>query len=243
MVRKVVCLAISLCLAFAAVCGAEEKKEEWVDKAFDFKTIRTVAVQLEVAAGLTIGEIERKKLDELVETRILKADNQRLRLISAAQLEESVGKIIGADMGLLKIEDKDKYAAAMREYTPKLVDAILTVTVRALSTEQIFVPDRIYTYTTYETQNVYVTRYDPYRGNYTDVQTVKIPVQHTGVIPAHYENLGHAGAEFALALSGDGKKVWLLVDMRDGNGKPPLEMTERIFKRSMDRLRNATKSR
>lgn len=243
MVRKVVCLAFCLCLMFTALCGAEEKKEEWVDKTFDFKTVRTVLVQLAVADGLTVSEIERKKLDELVEAQILKAANLRLRLISDTQLEESVGRIVDADMGLLKIEDKEKYAAAMREYTPTLTDAVLTVTVKALSSEQVFVPERIYTYTTYQTQYVNVPVFDPYRGNYTIVQSIQVPIQNTGITPAHYESVGHAGAEFALAKSGDGKKLWLLVDMRVGNGKVPIEMTERIFKRSMDQLRDATKSR
>lgn len=243
MVRKIVCLAFCLCFTLVALCGAEEKKEEWVDKAFDFKAVRTVAVQLVVADGLTVSEIERKKLDELVEAQILKAANQRFRLISAAQLEESIGRIVDADMGLLKIEDKEKYAAAMREYTPTLTDAVLTVTVKAMSTEQFFVPERMYTYTTYQTQYVYVPVYDPYRGGYTTVQTIQVPVQNTGITPAHYESVGHAGAEFALARSGDGKKLWLLVDMRDGNGKVPVEMTDRIFKRSMDQLRDATKNK
>ncbi len=243
MPRKIACLVACLCIFLTALCGAEEKKEEWADRATDFKTIRTVAVRLTVDDSLTLSEIERRKLDDLVDSQIIRSGDQRVRFIAAAQLEASVGKIVGADMGLLRFEDKDKYAAAMSEYAPKLTDATLDVTVRALSTTRIFVPESVYYYTAYERRYVSVPAYT-HRGTvYYTTQQVQVPVQRSEIRPAHYEYFGHAGAEFALARSGDGKKLWLLVDMRDGKAKVPLEMTERIFKRAMDRFREVADNR
>ncbi len=243
MPRKIVCLTACLCLLLTALCGAEEKKEEWADKTTDFKMIRTVAVRLAVADGLTVSEIERKKLDDLVDSQIIRSGDQRVRFIAAGQLEESIGKIIGADMGLLRVEDQDKYAAAMREYGPQLADAVLTVAVKALSTTRVFVPESVYYYTTYEKRHVSVPAYTHHGTVYYTTQEIQVPVQRSEIRPAHYEYFGHADAEFALVRNRDGKKIWLLIDMRDGKAKVPLEMTERIFKRAMDRFREVADNR
>ncbi|MDT8901567.1 hypothetical protein [Anaeroselena agilis] len=243
MPRKIICIAACLWLLLIAPCGAEEKKEEWADKSCDFTMIRTVAVRLAVDDGLNISEIERRKLNDLVDSRIIRSGDQRVKFIAASQLEESIGKTIGADLGLLRFENRDKYAAVMREYAPQFADAVLTVAVKTLSTTQVYVPESIRYYTTYEKRYISVPAYT-HRGTvYYTTQEIRVPVQRSEVQPAHYEYFGHAGAEFALARSRDGKKIWLLLDMRDGQSKVPIEMTERIFKRAMDRFRAVADNR
>jgi len=43
---KTLVIAMCILLLISMSCLAEERKEEWQEKAFDLKTIKTVAVQL-----------------------------------------------------------------------------------------------------------------------------------------------------------------------------------------------------
>lgn len=221
-------------------CLAEERKEEWQEKAFDFKKVRTVATQLSVDSDVSVKEIDQKKLEELIEKRILKSSNHRVRFIPYNQLEDTIGKIVNIDMGQLRIEDNTKYNDLMLEHTPLVADGILRVNIKALATTQEFVPASVYTYTTYQINYISVPVYQPRGGVYYTTQAVQVPVQNTSVIPAHNDNVGHAGVEFTLVTSKSQQKIWLLLDMRDGKEKIPIEMTERIFQRALDRFRELT---
>ncbi|MBP2627267.1 MAG: hypothetical protein H6Q68_1978 [Firmicutes bacterium] len=235
--RKTLVMAVCIFFLLSMSCLAEERKEEWQEKAFDFKTVRTVAIQLSVNGDVVVKEIDQKKLDELIEKRILKSSDQRVRFIPYSQLEDSIGKIINIDMGQLRIEDNTKYNDLMLEHTQLVADGILKVNIKALAMTQEFVPASVYTYTTYQINYISVPVYLPRGGVYYNTQAVQVPVQNTGVIPAHNENMGHAGVEFTIVTSKIQQKIWFLLDMQDGKEKIPLEMTERIFQRALDRFR------
>lgn len=242
MIRRAMAVGVCLVLFWTAACFGEERKDEWKDQSFDFRTVRSVVVQLSVDSALSLSEADRKKVEELIETQVLKAGNQqRIRFVSQAELEGTIGKIIDEDMGRLRLEDSAKYDAALNEYTPKLAEAVLDIQIKALATTQVFVPESMYTYTEYQTSYVTVPVYGANGNVYYTTQAVQVPVQRTSVIPAHYETVGHAGAEFSLKTTGASRKVWLLVDMRDGNGREPVAMLDRIVKRAMDEFREVTK--
>jgi hypothetical protein len=240
MVRRTALAAICLMFFLVAGCWAEERKEEWREKAFDFRNVRTLVVQLAVSNDAALSDVERKSLEELFAKQVIKAENQRVVLIAKDELENRIGKIVGKDMRLLAVEDNARYKEVMKEYAPQVADGVLTVSVRALGTSQVYVPERVYYYTTYQTQYIQTPVYHPNGGVSYITQAIQVPVQNVGVTPAHYETIGHAGAEFTLVAGADRQKVWILVDMRDGNGKVPLEMTGRIFKRAMDQFRKLT---
>jgi len=193
-----------------------------------------------INSDVVVTEIDQKKLDELIEKRILKSSDQRVRFIPYSQLEDGVGKIANIDIGKLRIEDNIKYNDLMLEHTSILADGILKVNIKALSTTQEFVPVSVYTYTTYQINYISVPVYLPRGGITYTTQAVQVPVQNTSVIPAHNDNIGHAGVEFTLTASKNQQKIWLLLDMRDGKEKKPIEMTERIFQRALDRFQELT---
>ncbi len=238
--RKSAFWAVCLSLLVFASCWAEERKEEWQEKAFDFKNIRTLVVQLTVNSDVVLSEVEQKKLEEMFEKQVIKAENQRVVLIANDELENRIGKIVGKDMRLLALEDNAKYNEAIKEYTPLAADGTLTVSIKALGTTQVFVPASVYYYTTYQTSYIQTPVFLPGGGVTYVTQTIQTPVQNTGMTPAHYDSIGHAGAEFSLVAGSERQKIWILVDVRDGNGKVPLEMTERIFKRAMEQFRKIT---
>lgn len=240
MFRKILFIAVCLSFFISANCLAEERKDEWQEKAIDFTTVRTVVVQLSVNSDVVVKDIDQKKLDDLLEKQILKAAKQRVRLISNSQLEDSIGKIVNTDMALLSIADNAKYLETMQAYAPLVADAILRVNVKALGTTQVFVPQSMYTYTEYQTTYVSTPVFLPGGRVYYTTTAIQTPVMRTMVVPAHNENVGHAGAEFTLVTCKNQQKIWLLLDMRDGKEKVPLEMTERIFQRAMDQFRELT---
>ena len=184
-----------------------------------------------------MSEMDQKRIDTLIEKQILKSNNQRVRFISNDQLEDTISKIAAADLRQLRVEDSAKYNAVISVYNPMVADVILSVTIKALGTTQIFIPECLYTYTEYQTSYINIPVHTPDGRIYYTTQVIQTPVSRTSVIPAHNENIGHAGAEFSLITVNNQQRIWFLLDMRDGKEKIPIEMTERIFKRAMDRFR------
>ncbi|MBP2651937.1 MAG: hypothetical protein H6Q74_2762 [Firmicutes bacterium] len=240
MVRKI--LFVGLCLVFfiSLTCSAEEKKDEWQEKAFNFTTIKTVLIQLSANSDITINDDDNKKLDDLLNKQISQSSNQRVHFISPSQLEDNIGKLINTDIEQLRVDDNAKYYETLREYAPLVADAVLKINIKALTTTQVAVPKSTRSYVEFQTTYVSVPIFLPRGGTSYTTKAVQVPVTRYTVVPAHNDNVGHAGVEFTLETCNNQQKVWSLLDMREGTDKKPLEMTEHIFQRAIDRFRAIT---
>ncbi|VBB04999.1 Hypothetical protein LUCI_0205 [Lucifera butyrica] len=236
----VACIFIGL--LFSALCTAQERKEEWKNPMFDFNQIKTVAVRLSLDKSICPDEIEQRKLNDLIKNQVLKAANTRLRLISNEQFETAIEKYSGLNLNQLRVDDVKQYEAAMREWAPLITDAFLNVDIKQWGYTKVFVPESTYTYTDYVTNYITVPYYDPHGNLLYRTQPIQVPVERTQTIPAHYDSVAHAGAQFSLITAKGRQKVWMLLDLRDAGGsKEPIEMTGRIVTRAMERLREVTK--
>jgi hypothetical protein len=133
----------------------------------------------------------------------------------------------------------------MKEWSPLAVDAIMKIEIKQWGHTQVYVPERTDTYIEYVTTYVSAPVLDQ-NGKilYYETQPVRVPVERARVIPAHYEKVVHAGAEFSVTSAKTQQKIWILLDLRDANMfKTPYDMTERIFKRGLDQFRELTQSK
>lgn len=198
-------------------------------------------MQSSVDKGVSLEEIDKQKIDDLITAKVLKADNLRIRLISNEQFEDLVSKYSEVNVKQLRVDAPEKYSAVLRDWIPFITDAFLNIKIKQWGYTKVFVPETTETYTDYETTYVSVPYYDQ-NGNLSySTQQVQVPVEKTRVIPAHYEYFAHAGAEFTLISASGQQKIWMLLDLRDASGdKVPIEMTERILARAMNQFQNLT---
>jgi hypothetical protein len=221
-------------------CSAEEKKEEWSDKNFNFKALRTVVVQLSISSDVTVSDDAQKGLNDILANELLSANINRVKFISSNQLEDKIGKLFHTDMQQLRVEDNAQYCEMMEENTHLVADGILKITIKSMKTTQVFVPSSTYSYVEYQTTYTSVPIFLPNGGvTYTN-RAVQTPVTRTVQVPAHMEDMGFAGVEFTLESCNTQQKAWYLLDMRDSLAKKPLDMTVRIFRRATDKIRALT---
>jgi hypothetical protein len=221
----------------SSVVLAEERKSEWRHKEFDFKQLKTVLVELTVDGSVNLDSGDQQRLNELYQDEFAGKSKNRTRLVTVSQLEDTSGKTSGENLKDLRLSNPERYRELMDQFTPIYADAVLKVKVKALGYTKVWVPDRTERYTEY--QEVLVnTEYRDSKGRVVGYKTdkVQVPVEKTRLIPAHYAYTAHAGAELSL-LSKQGQSVWMLVDMREAPGtKVPIEMTQRIFNRAVDKF-------
>ncbi|MBP2636735.1 MAG: hypothetical protein H6Q72_2642 [Firmicutes bacterium] len=235
--RKILlcCLAILLLTLNPAL--AQERKDEWQDKNTVFRQFKTIVIHAEYDPLLEIDEISRKKLNSLLSTAIWQEKIGSIRWLTEEQLVQQIGRLSQTDMNSLKTSDPSTYAALLTEYTPKVADAQLTLRMRQWGYTQVYMPETWETYTRYRSVPVKVIETDA-KGNRTvTTHWEQVPFEEMRLVPAHYNQISHAGLDLSLVSSKTGEKVWMLLDLRDADAsKKPIDMTERIINRAVGRF-------
>lgn len=235
--RKMALCCMVILLLMMSAAAAQERKDEWQDKNTVFSQFKTIVIHTTIDQDLKIDEIECRKLEGLLDTAIWQAKLGRIRWLSESQLDKQLGALTQTDINLLKSSNPEAYAALVAEYGPKVVDGHLTIEVQQWGYSQLYVPEAWESYTKYCSMPVRVVKYDAKGKSTTTTQWEQVPVEAMRLVPAHYNQIAHAGLNFSLTSSRTGEKVWILLDLRDADGsKVPVEMTERILKRAADRL-------
>jgi hypothetical protein len=244
--KNVLILLLALgCLLWSAVCFGGVAKEEWLDKSYDFKQVKTVVVQYSIGDDLEITETEKRNLDDMFKAKFFQSKKaEKIKYISVEQSEEAVEKATGINMKELRGNDDAQYKETLQKHLPIVADAVLKITINRQRRSSRHVSESVYSYKEDEIRTHYIPRYD-YQGRYMgrDPVVEKVPVTKYGTIAAHDVAVGQAGAEFVLATTKDQQEVWRLLDLRDEDDKSPGKVTEKIFSRAKDRLVDLAKKK
>ena len=238
---KALLLALLAFLLFfsMSICQAEERKDEWKQPDFNFRSIRTILVNTSIDSQTKLDEFSTRRLETFYAQEFFQDERwvqTTFRFITSNQLKEQISKITGANMQQLEIEDQARYKSEMDSFTPSIVDAILHIKVTAFGYDQRFVPKSIRTYTEQVEKEVVVDVRDS-RGKWVKKRVkVKEPVQRTVITPAHYDTYGNAGLTYMLVDAKTNETVWMLLDIREARGKDPMAMTGRIITRAAEHL-------
>jgi hypothetical protein len=238
---KYAALFIALVMILSiSVCQAEERKDEWKKPDFNFRGIKTVLIMTSADPKAEMDEFHIRRLEN-VYTNVFIEDrarwvNSSLNFISLNKLKDMITKATGEDLRRLELEDPARYKAEIARFTPLLTDAVLHVKVSSFGYDKRFVPERISTYTEQVEVETDVYIQDS-RGNWrTEKRKIKKPVERTVVTPAHYDTYGNAGMKYMLIDNKTDESVWMLLDVREANGKDPIDMIERIINRAAECL-------
>ncbi len=232
-------IALALILSLS-VCQAEERKDEWKKPGFNFRGLKTILISTSADPKAEVDEFHTRRL-ETDYTKVFVQDRARwvnttFNFITLAKLKDMVSSALGEDLRRLELEDPARYKAEIARFTPLLTDAVLHVQVSSFGYDKRFVPERISTYIEQVEVETEVRIKDS-RGHWrTEKRKVKKPVERMIVTPAHYDTYGNAGVKFMLIDNKTNETVWMLLDVREANGKDPISMAERIINRAAERL-------
>ena len=227
-------------LLSAAVCQAEERKEEWKKTGFNFRTIKTVLIAPSADPKAELDEFHLRRLDNdyakvFIEDRARWAYGS-FNFISLNQFKDMITRALGEDLRRLQTEDPERYKAEIARFTPLLTDAVLHIKVSSFGYDKRFVPERISTYIEHVEVETEVYTQDSKGHWIKQIKKVKKPVERVVVTPAHYDTYGNAGMKFMLIDNKTNESVWMLLDVREANYKDPIDMTERIINRAAECL-------
>ncbi|MDR7868797.1 MAG: hypothetical protein RIN56_18545 [Sporomusaceae bacterium] len=229
-----------LLLLSTAVCQAEERKDEWKKSGFNFRGIKTVLLATSADPRAEMDEFHIRRLEN-VYTNVFIEDrakwvNSSFNFITLNKLKDMISKAIGEDLRRLETEDPARYKAEIARFTPLITDAVLHIKVSSFGYDKRFVPEKISTYIEQVEVETDVYIQDS-KGNWIQQKRkVKKPVERTSITPAHYDTYGNAGMKYMLIDNKTNESVWMLLDVREANGKDPIDMTERIINRAAECL-------
>lgn len=230
------------CLLFLSMsnCQAEERKDEWKNPSFNFRTIKTILVNTSIDPKAKMDEFDTRKLDLFYANAFFHNEKRwgknNFQFITLNQLKERISKATGEDMERLAVEDQVRYKSEMDLFTPIIADAILNSKVTSFGYDQRFVAESYSTYTEQVETEIYVDVQDS-TGKWTrEKKIIRKPVERIRIIPAHYDTYGNAGMDYTLIDTKTNETIWMLRDIREAGGKNPIDMTERIIKRAAECL-------
>ncbi len=213
--------------------GAQERKDEWRESNFSFAALNKVVYTVTLDKDVRLEELDRKKLDDVLARNFSEGKPLGMNFLSREELLQRMAK--DAELQYLKENEPDNYPKIMQEKMDKAASAQLEILVRQWGYQKVFVPEKTETYTEYKSMPVSVIETDAKGKSRTVTNWVQVPVTSTRIVPAHYEEIAQAGLEISLKQAG--QKVWIFLDLRDAPAtKAPIEMTERIVKRFLERI-------
>ena len=236
--HKLLLMVLVLMFSFS-ICQAANRKDEWKKPDFNFRTIKTILIDMSMDSDIKLDEFETRRLETFFENEFLKNERwlkSSFLFTTNNQLQERISNITGVNLKQLEVENRDRYQSMMDTYTPILVDAILHVKITVFGYDKRYVPEKVRTYKEYEEKEVEVTVKDEKGKWVTKKMRIREPVERTVVIPAYYETYGKAGLTFMLVHNKTNETLWLLLDMREALNKEPLALTGRIIERAAKRL-------
>lgn len=236
MLRKVLVLFfIWNIVLMPSVSFGAEAKDEWVNKGFNLKQIKSVIVQYNVQGDVKLSEDDNSKIDTLVKKIFKETNNKRekLKYLSMQQVEEAIGKTVELNLLELKENDNEQYETVMQNHLAEFADATLQVNIIEHGYTTVHVPQNQIAYP--EVQQV------PYTNGqgqlyYNPVVNIKYIT-----VPEHDEQIAHAGVHFTFRTTKDKQDVWRFQDIREASDKDPMGMTERIFNNAKSKLKKLIK--
>ncbi len=230
------------CLFFFATssCQAEERKDEWKNPNFNFRSIRTILVNTSHEPQAKLDEFNVRKVEALYSNVFFqngsRGGKNNFLFITPNQLKDRVSKALGEDIRKIEVEDPVRYKEEMERFTSIIVDAVLNIKVTAFGYDQRFVEESVYTYTEQVETEVDMDWQNSAGQWVHGKRKIRQPVERTRVTPAHYDTYGNAGMDYILLDVKSKESIWMLRDVREAHDKDPISMTERIMNRALDNL-------
>ena len=233
MLQRIIYLSLLCFFLMTSGGSAQERKDEWRENNFSFASLKTVTYTVVLDKDVRFEELDRKKFNDML-TRNLAAEKPLgVNFLSQEELLQRLAK--DAELQYLKENEPENYPKVMQDKIDKAASAQMEILVRQWGYQKVFVPEKTETYTDYQNTPVSVIETDSNGNSRTVTNWVQVPVTLTRIVPAHYEEIAQAGLEVSLKQAG--QKVWIFLDLRDApSTKAPIDMTERIVKRCLERL-------
>ena len=243
MVRKAwrlvaLCLLLA-CLLPAALAGAEERKDEWKQSGFDFKTVKLLVVKTEFGPDAAADELKRLVLTDKVKGQF--SINERfakagLAFLYYPEMVKKVGVINNENMAELEKSDPAQFNQLMQDGVAFYAQGLLQVRFNVYNDTVRHIPAYMESYTTTERVCSRRTVTGPDGRQMTVDDWIDVPVTRIREVPAHDEITAHTAVEVTLLDAKTNQPVWKMVDSRDAVGKDKDGMVDRILKRAAERL-------
>lgn len=192
---KKITMLICIFLCIASVGSASPNK--WVDKSYDFTTVKRVLVMQTTFSSGVKDEFALQKTEDMLKTETQKL---KIQLILYNDLLQQMGKDLDIKLIDLNKLDSERCRAIVKENASKYVDAVLYSEVNEMGWAKQYVPPSSYTYTKYETTQV----------NTSDGRsaTIKSPTKKTTTIPGGSRDIASASFGAKLYDEKTNKLIW-----------------------------------
>ena len=223
----------------AALAGAEERKDEWKDNSFNFKTLKMVVVKTEFGPDAAVDDMKRLVLSGKVNGQF--SVNERFAKAGIAFLSypDVVNKVgVNNSENMLELEKTDpaRYSQLVQDGIGFYAQGLLQVRFTVYKDTVQHIPAYVETYTTTERVCRKRTFTGPDGRQATTEEWVDIPVTKFREVPAHDEITAHTAVELTLLEPKTNRTLWKMVDSRDAMGKDKDGMVDRTLKRAAERL-------
>nr|WP_320147224.1 hypothetical protein [uncultured Anaeromusa sp.] len=223
----------------ATLVGAEERKDEWKQSSFAFKTVKMLVVKTEFGPDAVVDDMKRLVLNDKVRGQFSVNDRfakAGLSFLSYPELVKKVGANNNENMAELEKSDPAQFNQLMQDGLAFYAQGLLQVRFNVYNDTIRHIPAYVETYTTTERvcRNKTITGPD---GRQTTIdEWVDIPVTKFREVPAHDEVTAHTAIEVTMVDTKTNQPVWKMVDSRDAMGKDKDGMVDRTLKRAAERL-------
>ena len=208
---------------------------EWKENDFDFSSLRTILVIVNVDNSEKYRDDQFKKI---LSEQIFGAKEMNLLFMTEVELDEAMGRITTQDISQLKQNHPEEYQKTLTTILPFRVDGILTITISNFSSSEVYHPAQTYSYTTYTQQVQYTSSYNPTYGMMSTPTVVQIPQYHTGTTPAYYSTSYYSSTKLELTTSQNKQTVWYFLDTT--SAETPMATVEKNLKKGIKSLQKIT---
>ena len=232
-------LLLVMWLLPATLAGAEERKDEWKQSGFDFKTVKMLVVKTEFGPDAAVDDMRRLVLSDKVRNQF--SINERfakagLAFLSYPDLVKKAGANNNENMTELEKSDPAQFNQLMQDGVAFYAQGLLQVRFNVYNDTVRHIPAYMESYTTTERVCSRRTVTGPDGRQMTVDDWIDVPVTRIREVPAHDEITAHTAVEVTLLDAKTNQPVWKMVDSRDAVGKDKDGMVDRILKRASERL-------
>ncbi len=244
-----VCLGILflllLCVLPQATGQAQERKDEWKKAGYSFAALKSVFVETEFAEGTTADDLERRILQDKVETtfsRNLEYAKSNLSFLTEKELVKRLSDSHGEDVAALAKTDPERYKKIITEGKNLYCQGLLRVKFTRYEDTVRHIPAHIETYQT--TKKVYSSKViTDSAGKQTTIEEwIDVPVTEYRNVEAYDEITSHVAMDVSLVEVPTDEVLWEMLDSRDAVDKDKQGMSARILSRIGERFKNIKKN-
>jgi hypothetical protein len=176
---------------------------KWLDKTYDFTTVKTVLIMQPNIAKEVKDEFALQKVEEMLRPEIEKV---QITPVYFEVLLQQMSKDLNIDLNVLYKQDPQKCLTIVKDNASHYVDAVLYVDVHQMGWTKQYVQPQFSSYTKYETSYVKTAN--------GTAATVQSPQQKNVTIPGGYRDFGSASFGARLFNAKTDKLIWGYTDAK-----------------------------